>query len=180
MTTTTAAPTTTVTRDGRVTHEGALIGTVVKRAQEGLGLTFSGVGAAREQWFAVDADGKELSPIGYRTRREAVRRLESNAQPLTVTDVKLNKPNGFGQTEPYLSATVSWEGFTAMVSRYASEAAWIVDCFFTPGSSMPVFSNGMGTRYTAGRVLKGEEGAAATAAVLAAGLSLTCDHDSED
>jgi hypothetical protein len=165
---------TKVTRDGAVMLDGAQIGTVVKEMRQGIFATLMGASysaAGTPYWVPFDADGTKLSD-GYDTRKRAVSRVEKQAQPMTVEHVKVENYYGLFSTEErkYVSAWVSYKGFSFGVSRYATEDYWVIDTYYTPDSIMPVFSNGGGTRVTRARVLQGDAEKAATDAAIAAGV----------
>ena len=151
-------------KDGTVTNaEGVVIGRVQKRTlNAGLYETDQGVSftSGKAQWFAFNAAGQQLNTHGDDTRKRSVLRVEKDAEPLTVTNMKAGRgPMG----SPMVSAEVRWAGNYCAVSRYPSERAWIVDCIILAGTFFPVFSNGTGTRYTESRCLQGEQAAAADA-----------------
>lgn len=164
-------PVVKVTKDGSVTQDGTVIGRVEKREQPagpletamGFSLT-----SGKVLWFGFAADGTQLTQYGEDTRKAAVRRVELHAQPLAVNDMKLEY--GLGSDVQCIVASVTWQGHYCGVSRYPHESAWIVDSLFMPGTMMPVFSNGTGTRVTTARALKGEQEAAATAEAVRLGL----------
>lgn len=166
---------TTVKRDGAVVVDGKTIGRVEKEMRQGLFATALGVGysgAGTPYWVPFDADGNKLHD-GYDTRKRAVSRVESAAQPLKAE--KFERKNywpllGGGDPRPYVSGWVSMQGHSFGVSRYADEAHWVVDCYFPAGSIMPSWSNGDGSRVTSAHVLKGDAAEAATDAAIAAGV----------
>lgn len=159
-----------VTRDGVVIRDGANIGYVKKEIRQGLFSTMLGASYSTEgksYWIPFADDGTKLSD-GYDTRKRAVSRIEKHAQPLSVSDVRIE--HGWGSDRKFVHAAVSWRGYYFGVSRYAHETEWVVDFLCTPESIMPVFSNGAGTRYTRAQVLKPEFAQAATDAAIAAGV----------
>lgn len=158
-----------VKRDGSVVVDGAIVGRVVKEMRQGLFMTMLGAGYSSEGtpfWVPFDAEGNKLAD-GYDTRKRAVSMVEAAARPLTVEKVEIQR--GWSSDAPFVSAWVSQRGYSFGVSRYAGEEAWVVDAMFTPGCSMPAWSNGGGSRYTLAKVLKGEAADAATSAAIAAG-----------
>lgn len=162
--------TTKVSRDGAVMQDGKTIGRVEKVMRQGvfatiLGASYSGDGTP--YWIPYAADGTQLNEYGYDTRKRAVALVEAHAQPLAVSDVKVES-SFFGGAR-FVSAWVKFKGYSFGVSRYASESEWVVDCLFTPGTMMPSFSNGTGTRVTRAHVLKPEMAEAATKAATEAG-----------
>lgn len=146
--------------------DGVLVGTVEKIVHEGLWATGYGVRAGGIEWKATAPDGTVFD--GHDKRKDAARMLVLHAQPLTVKSVKVDDWSG----RQFIGATVSWQGHTAMVSRYPDEDVWVVDAYYTPGAFMPRWSNGAGSRYTRAHVLQAEQAAAVDAAVTAAGLSI--------
>lgn len=168
MTATVTAP--KVNREGVVSRDGEIIGHVKKEMRQGifatlLGASYSGTGTPF--WIPFAADGTQLSD-GYETRKRAVERIDKHSRPLTIDRFKTERYT-FGGT-PFVSAWVSYQGHSFGVSRYANEDAWIVDCYFTPDSMMPVWSNGSGTRVTLAHTLKPEMAEKATEAAIAAGV----------
>lgn len=141
-----------------------LVGTVEKIVHEGLWSTSYGIRAGGTEWKGTAPDGTVFD--GYDKRKDVAKRLAQHARPLTVDKVGTDEWMG----TPFISASVSWQGNTAMVSQYPSEDFWVVDCFFAAGSMMPAWSHGSGSRSTAAHVLKGEQAAAVDAAVAAAEL----------
>ena len=142
-----------VSRDGTVTREGVVIGSVEKVIRDGLYETQFGAsyGSNTPVWFPVTTDGKRLSKYGFNTRREAVSRLDGHTAPMTVSHVKRENHylSGFNnESRPFVSASIRFKGYWFSVSRYATESDWIVDAYSTPDSIMPVFSHGSGARYT--------------------------------
>lgn len=162
-----------VSREGIVSSDGTPIGKVVKEMRQGLFMALStaiGVGysgAGTPFWIPFDVDGKQLSD-GYDTRKRAVERVSSHAKPLTIDGFKIEQ--GFMGSGYFLSAWVTYQGFSFGVSRYPSESLWTIDCLFTPDSMMPTFSNGSGTRFTRAKGLKEEFDKATTEAAIASGL----------
>lgn len=152
--------TVTVKRTGEVVADGVVAGRVEKRESESL------FGYSRMQWIAYDADGAELGN-GYDTRKRAADRVAQNAEPLRVTHVK--RGTGWSGQE-FASLIVSEAGTSFCVSRYATEDVWVVDALFQPGTMMPVFSNGDGSRVTRAYTLKDEYADAATKAAIEAGV----------
>lgn len=152
--------------------DGDNVGHVVKEMRQGLFASMLGVsygtGEGTPYWVPFAADGTKLSETGYDTRKRAVARIVAHAQPLAVSDLKLEY--GLGTDARCVTAWVKWQGYSFGVSRYASESDWVVDCLFNPESMMPVFSHGTGTRYTRLHTLKPDMAEAATRAAEAAGL----------
>src|SRR5262245_5184025 len=149
-------PTITV-RAGTVLRAGVPIGTVDKISHDGLWADNQRDRMGGTEWVATATDGTTFD--GFDTRKAAVARLAQSVEPLTVTNVRW-ETNHYGR---FLSASVSWEGHTALVSRYPSETAWVVDAFFQPGTFFPVWSNGEGSRFTRAHVLKADQAAAVDA-----------------
>lgn len=148
-----------VKRTGDVIVNGEIAGRVEKQETPWL------FGSVRTEWVPFGADGEALSS-GYDTRKRAVDRVAVSVAPLQVTDVERRE----GWMGVYVSARVSVAGTTMFVSRYPTESYWVVDALFTPGSMMPVFSNGDGARATVGRTPNAEMSEAVTAAAIGAGL----------
>ena len=160
-----------VLRDGSVLVDGESVGRVEKIMRtgpfvQGDGVRF-GFGDGAPQWVPYAADGTRLTD-GHGTRKAAVDRVVSHAEPLTVDKLKLE--TSWGSDRKCVSATVRLKGHIFCVTRYATEPAWVVDAYFAPGAFMPAWSNGTGSRYTSARVLKNEMHTAATDAAIAAGL----------
>lgn len=160
-----------VNREGVITVDGTVVGHVKKEMRQGLfatalGASYSGGGTA--YWTPFGDDGTQLSEYGCDTRKRAVDLVVKHAQPLSVSDVKLEY--GLGVDAKCVTAWVKWRGYAFGVSRYAHESEWVVDCLFTPASMMPTFSHGTGTRYTRLSVLKPEMADAATRAAIDAGV----------
>jgi hypothetical protein len=61
--------------------------------------------------------------------------------------------------EPLWEAKVSDENGTVWFSRWDDEDLWVLDAHFGPGG-FPVFSNGLGSRCTAYRVLPKDDSVA--------------------
>jgi hypothetical protein len=163
--------TTKVSRDGTIMQDGKPIGRVEKVMRQGVFATILGASYSTEgtpYWIPYGADGKALNEYGYDTRKRAVALVEAHAQPLAVSDIKVE--SSFFGGRPFVSAWVKFQGYSFGVSRYANESQWVVDCLFTPGTMMPTFSNGAGTRFTKARVLKPEMAEAATKAATEAGV----------
>lgn len=163
--------TTKVTRDGTVTVDGKAAGRVEKEMRQGIFGTALGVSASAggtPYWIPYLADGTRLHG-GYETRKRAVARIAKHVQPLTVEKVEL-ETSWWPAERKYVSAWVTFQGHSFGVSRYADEPHWVVDCYFTPDSMCPAWSNGSGSRVTRAHVLKDEMHDAATAAAEAAGV----------
>lgn len=62
-------------------------------------------------------------------------------------------------SEPIWEAKVSDENGTVWFSRWDDEDLWVLDAHFS-ASGMPVFSNGLGSRCTAYRVLPADDSVA--------------------
>lgn len=161
-----------VTREGVVMSDGQNVGHVMKEMRQGLFATALGVsygaGEGTPYWVPFAGDGTKLSESGYDTRKRAVARIVAHAQPLKVSDLKLEY--GLGSDARCVTGWVSWHGFSFGVSRYAHEPDWIVDYMSTPDSIMPAFSHGTGSRCTRLQALKPDMAEAATRAAEAAGL----------
>lgn len=164
-----------VSKDGTVSNDGTVIGSVKKVDPtdplhirgEGMGTRISF--STKPMWYAFTAEGTPLHEIGFDTRKRAVQRVENASKPLVVSDVKTETYMG-DPTRTYVNASVSWEGNYASVSRYPGERAWVIDMYMSEGSFMPAFANGSGTRYTKPNMLQGPLHNAANAAAVAAGL----------
>lgn len=164
-----------VSKDGTIKRGDDVIGRVEKRELgSGLHETERGVsfGSDVVKWYAYDGAGTLLRELGYDKRKDAVRRVEEAAEPLTVTDMKVETVYGLlgGDPRECVTATVRWQGNYASVSRYATETVWIVDYFKVAGTFFPVFSHGTGARYSELRSLQGEQESATTAEAVRLGL----------
>lgn len=153
-------------KKNNVYADDVLVGTVEKIVHTGLWATAYGVRAGGTEWKGTAPDGTVFD--GHDKRKDAAKMLARHAEPLTVTNVKIDDWMG----ERFVYAAVSWQGNTAIVSQYPSEDFWVVDAFFNAGSMMPAWSNGSGSRSTAAHVLKGEQADAVNAAVKAAGVTI--------
>lgn len=161
---------TTVSRDGVVSRDGAIIGHVKKEMRQGLFATMLGASYSTEgtpYWVPFGGDGTKLAD-GYDTRKRAVQVIERVAKPLTISG--FTTESGWMSDRKFVSASVEEKGFYFGVSRYADESYWVVDYLSTPTSIMPVFSNGSGSRVTRARVLPDDIGAKVTDAAIAAGV----------
>jgi hypothetical protein len=160
---------TRVSRDGNVTVDGKVIGSVKKEMRKGLFATAFGasygIGDGTPWWIPFNADGERLSD-GFDTRKRAVSSVEKAAQPLTVTDMKVERN---WNDRPVVTGWVKYRGHSFGVSRYSAESAWFVDFYMGADAIMPAWSNGTGSR-PSGRVLKGELDKAATESAIAAGV----------
>lgn len=136
---------------GNVLVNGKIVGTVEKITHDGLWAGSYGIRAGGTEWQGTATDGTVFG--GYEKRKDAAAALERHQRPLTVENV------GYGEWmgNRFIRATVSWQGFTAMVSQYPEETYWVVDCFYTPGAFMPAWSNGEGSRYTKAHTLKDDQ-----------------------
>jgi len=143
--------------DGTVTLDGKVIGQVVKHEPDGLHIRGMSVSlSSKPLWIPTAADGTVLDEHGLDTRKAAVKLLEQYAQPLEVADLKVEDGLNLSGKQ-CVTATVTWQGIRASVSRYPHEKAWVIDCLFNRGSFFPAFSNGTGTRYTRPHFLRGEQ-----------------------
>lgn len=170
-----------VAKDGTVTRDGDVIGKVVKEVPDGLHIRGQGGGlhvsfSQKPLWFAHDKDGTRISEDGCDTRKAAVQAVANHAEPLTVSDVRLERE--LGGDRAFIHASVSWQGNHTSVSRYPHERGWVIDMLIVAGSFFPAFSNGSGTRFTKPRFLNGAQHDAANAAAVEAGLLAAEDSTS--
>lgn len=165
-----------VSRDGTVTVDGTAVGRVERVIRQGIFATVIGAsvsGSGTPYWIPYATDGTQLHEYGYDTRKRAAKRVADHAQPLAVSDLALKSAYPmFGGDKPrqYVSATVTTQGHYFGVTRYASESHWIIDFYCAPDSICPVWSNGEGTRVTAGRGLADGVASVVTDAAIAAGV----------
>ncbi len=165
----TAAPAIKVGKDGTVTRDGDPIGKVERIVPDGLHVRGMSVSFSdKPLWQAYNAGGEKL---GYEeaTRKRAVSRVLKDAEPVRASDFKTERGLSRSGAE-CITGWVTWKGYSFGVSRYPSEGYWVVDFLSTPGSMMPQFSNGTGSRYTTVRTLKGEQAKAATDEAIRVGL----------
>jgi len=135
---------------GRVYADGTFVGKVEKVTHDGLWAGAYGVRAGGVEWIATAPDGTKFS---QEKRKDAAAMLERHSRPLVVENVHVGDWMG----HKFIGATVSWQGYTAMVSRYPEESGWVVDAWFTPGCLMPAWSHGRGSRVTRNHILTGDQ-----------------------
>lgn len=156
-----------VSRDGTVTRDGKVIGSVPSRMGHGsIGAAIMGV-ENRKQWVPTLPDGTEISGP-QDTRKRAVSILDRYTTPTGVTDIKIGSDYFTGK--PFVSATLTHEGNTMGVSSYAHEVTesgerlWAVDFMWTRTGIMPAWSHGEGDRTVRKQCINSELAAIVTAA----------------
>lgn len=121
--------------------DGVEVGTVTREMRPSIG-SLLGIGPENPWFVARDQFGTELAV--EKRQRDAIRRVERNAQPLTAHSITAER--GLWGGDDIITGVAEWQGYYVSAHRRVHEdkVYWLADFLATPASSCPVFANGTG------------------------------------